>query len=201
MEEKHEDEYKRLSEYTWYMVRVAEVSDLSWSYVKELTVKLKCPYIVSKEVSKEGKDHIHMVIVAKCKDDVSAVIKGHWPTAVGNKCLYIKQAKSFKQASKYVVKDGDFDFNEISQGFIEDLYQLSHPKEDPMALITSLEEKLSLKLITFKEFTKEYIQIKVDAGQGIYVNHIQAYIRMQALKNGYMDIYEFTNSLVDSVCV
>lgn len=196
MEEKHPIETMMLNGATFVCARIAAVKDLELTKTEE-GFKDYNHYIISEEIARNGKLHQHLLLSADeiSETSVTKRIKEIYPDASGNKCLYVKLAKNTKQAMKYTVKEGNFRTKGFSSAYVEDMQKLSRSKEDMQKKFTKLEEQVLLKQITFRNFMKEYILLKVLHSQPLYDNHITAYFKRIGIQSGSMDIDEYVEKL------
>lgn len=163
-------------------------------FIKNKTFKR---VIVSLETS--GGEHIHGqvsispsdITLRTLKENIRNYIKELYPTAKGNKCLYVKEISNTKQSIKYVLKEGNFLYYGFTQKYIQQLYKLSTNKENLKDKIVTNEENLLLGKITYPQFCIEYIQIKIDHNQRINKTHLQGYFNLYKLKSGETSVRQF----------
>lgn len=124
-------------------------------------------------------------------------IKLCYPSAKGNKNLYTAKVRSIKQCFKYTLKEGDFKYKGFVKSYVEEMFLLSVPKDSLADKILENEENLLLKKIDFEQFKMNYIQIKVDHNQNLYVNHIRSYFYRFYVKSGAISTLEFLNYYLD----
>jgi len=158
-------------------------------------------YIISQETSSSGKLHQHLFVAAEnlTTDIVTSILKGIYPDAKGNKCLYVKKALKPKQLLKYTLKEGDYVSKGISDALLKDASILSKSKEKMKDKFTELEEQLILKHIRFPKFVEDYIRLKVVHGQNMYDNHLIAYFKRLALSVGEIQYDEYVDFLMAKI--
>lgn len=196
MESKHPIESMLLDGIVIICARISEVEDLTLEKTEE-GFKDYTHYIISQEHSRKGKLHQHLVVsVEGCSEaSVTETIKKIYPDAKGNKCLYVKKAVRYQQAVKYTLKEGDFKVKGFSQDYVADMRLLSRSKDDMKIKFTRLEEDILLSRITFLEFMKKYIQLKVQHSQPLYDNHIVAYFKRIGIQCGAIELGTYIDNL------
>jgi len=147
----------------------------------------------------ETKDlHIHGLVCGDDRVPLVKLIKSIYPDAIGNKCYSVSVVRDVKQCVKYTLKEGMYLQKGFPEEFIRVMYRTSTNKENVKAKVASNEEDLVSGDITYKEFSINYMKIKVCHGQNIYTAHIRAYLHRMALDSGemsYDDYFEENFSL------
>lgn len=168
----------------WYAIRLKNFKELKLDTTREMFKEFK--YIISEEGSEDGavKYHQHIVLVTydRTLEDIRKIIKDTYPDCNGNKCLYLKPVKDKKQVSKYTLKDGEYYYQGFSDDYINKMFKLSSPKTKLKDRIVKNQDDYIMGEIDFEEFIQEYIMIKADHDQPLYMNHIEAYARKLKVK-------------------
>lgn len=186
-------QFELLKNHAMFAIRIAKVENLD---MDNLFQRLPYNYVL---LSQEGKDtdnyHIHGVVLVErhkerndeyLKTQLRQNIKDLYPSAIGNKCLTVKEARSKKQLMKYTLKEGNYVYKGFDKTLIDKLFKLSNVKENLKVKITDNEERLLLNEIDYETFLINHIDILVSHGQSLYNNHIKAYANRFLIKSGNM---------------
>lgn len=186
-----------LSTHDMCAFRIACVDGLSLDNVF-LGLKDEYPVLLVSSEGEEKKFHIHGVAAMPLLDSgddftgtVRLSIKKVFPTAKGNKCLYVKKSKDKKQLLKYTLKEGTFKYQGFSKILIDKLFQLSCNKENLNKKIQDNEEDLLMHTISYSRFVVRHLEIIVSHNQNIYCNHVKSYFNKMRLKSGDISYRQF----------
>jgi len=156
--------------------------------------------VVSEEGSHSTKDyHQHCLLRGNLnKEDVVTDLKELYPDCKGNKCYSISEARDQKQLLKYTLKEGEYLSKGIPEKVLALAKKLSNPKTDLNKKIVDIYDLLLMGKITMREYSRRYIQIKIDHRQNIYPHHIAAHFRSVAMSCGEMEVNDFADSVLQN---
>lgn len=142
-------------------------------------------YIISKEKGK-GKFHIHSVMgfeldlpEAKARQFIKELFD-----VKGNKDYSFVPVKKLKQCMSYIQKDGEYLYCNIPKSFIELRAKMSSKKGDFKNELLTIEEAYYQDKLSRHEFKVEYIWLKCQYNQNIYMHHVDAYALKHHFRKG-----------------
>ena len=123
-----------LSKTTFYSFRIKNVKHINLDNTfKFLNKKKKNKYLLLSLEDGQGPNgvHIHGMIGNNhiTTQKVREYIKKMYPDAKGNKCLSVTIVKDVKQMSKYILKEGKYQYKGFDADFIRTMHKCSNKKE------------------------------------------------------------------------
>lgn len=201
MEKAHPLEMGFFSGQNVVAARLAKVSGLSMDRTFKHLKSCNYPRIVVSDEG-SGKRH-HQHILVACNEleaeDVRKELKKCYPDAVGNKYIYVQVAKDKNQLMKYTLKEGQYLVHGFSEELVYDMLKCSIKKTDMRSQFSTLAETYYLDQITFLEFMTQYIQLKADHDQPLYMSHLEAYFRAMSVRGDPRRAKEMAEKLHDKI--
>lgn len=168
----------------------------SMEQVKDFVERYTKTYLISHEDPEEH-SHFHILMEYQNLDD-----KKHSKLRYdlkksfgkGNGVYSISTVRNKNQLMKYVLKDdGKICYKNIDAELIKTMKRCSNKKgkNNFVAELNVLEEKLISMEITSREFKKRFVLLKVTYGQNLYPNHIRAYFHKMMIKRDPEYINQF----------
>lgn len=175
--------------------------------------------IVSEETSNKGVIHHHGLLAwlpsdyeveingkqvstmpaERAHETISGVIKRIYPDAKGNRCIYIRQSIDKKQLLKYTLKEGLFFQKGFTHNYISAALLLSTGKEGMKKAFEKNVERYLLGTIDLLTFMSNHIALKVKHQQPLYNNHLLAYFRSVAIRQGDISSVDYAQTFYDKL--
>lgn len=184
---------------SWWAIRIT-VDDLDLEKTYNL-FNYSSKFIVSEEGDGDNtRIHQHILLVTdETSDKIKERIREVYPTAKGNKCIYLKPSKDKRQLAKYTVKEGNYKYKGFTEEYILNTFKCSKAKTDLKKDIHKLEDDYVLGNIRSHEFLEKFIELKVKHDQPLYTNHIKAYMMKMMIRSGNATAHNYSEGLLFNI--
>lgn len=177
----------------WYHIRITTLDTLD--NMETFVKTLSSVYLISNETI--PRNHYHICIkTQRSLETLRKLVKSSIYSGRNN--YYLKPSTNSKQMLKYTLKDGNYVFKNIDEKWLETLRKCSNKKGlDKFGIeLQTLEENFLGNSITFTQFGRSFIKLKIDYGQNLYGNHIKAYLTKMKCKKDPTYINEYFAELM-----
>lgn len=166
----------------WYFIRLTVDTTL-----ESLSSLFSPVFLISKEFSKRGREHFHIVHSSeKTKDEMKELIYNRFSSAPkGNRTLRIDlvgdSLNDWEQVSTYTVKDGEFihsvEFDAYIERFVANSFQKKTYTEELKEMKDSLFDKQYLPAgLNWVEVKRDIARLKARYGHEVYPYKIEALV-------------------------